>query len=151
MTRLSYNPFSMRFVALALSLVVLVLTIGWCVDAFAGSDRPLGEVVVYWMLGAFGYGVVWRYMSGLADEVWDAGDHLIVRVGSTSARVPISDIESVIESTFTHRGRITLRLWRPGPFGSVIAFIAMRDVQTDQIPLVKSLMERVERLQRTAS
>lgn len=44
---------------------------------------------------------------------------------------------------------ITVRLWQPGPFGSVYAFVATRDVLTDLIPLTKGLMERVERVQRT--
>jgi hypothetical protein len=149
MTRISYTPFSMRFVAVALSIVSLFLTVVWFVYVFNGSDRSFGQVVAFWMFGACGYGVARLYMSGLADEVWDAGDHLIVRFGSKSARVPIGDIESVTESTFTHRSRITVRLWRPGPFGSVFAFVATRDVLTDLIPLTKSLMERVERAQRT--
>jgi hypothetical protein len=114
MTRISYTPFSIRFVAVALSIVSLFLTVEWFVDIFNGSDRSFGAVVVFWMCCAFGYGVARLYLSGLADEVWDAGDHLIVRFGSKSARVPISDIESVTESTFTHRSRITLRLCRPG-------------------------------------
>ena len=149
MIRISSPPFSMRFVTVALSIVSLFVTVVWCLYVFNGSDRSFGEVVAFWMFGACGYGVARLYMSGLADEVWDAGDHLIVRFGSKSARVAIGDIESVTESTFTHRSRITLRLWRPGPFGSVIAFVAMRDHLTDLIPLVKSLMERVERVQRT--
>jgi|RhiMethySRZTD1v2_1073278.scaffolds.fasta_scaffold00507_32 hypothetical protein len=156
MTRISYPPPSRRFAGAAIGVVALVFTGIWFVGVVNGRGRSFGEVVVFLLFGACAYGLNWLYTSGLADEVWDAGDHLIVRFGSTSTRVPIADIESVTESTFTHRGRITLKLWRPAPFGSVVAFVAPRDFLTDLVPLARgriadSLMERVERRQRTES
>lgn len=156
MRRISYIPLSMRFVAVALGIVMLVLTVAWLWDVFNGRDRSPLELLVFFVSGAVGYGLTWLLHSGLADEVLDGGDHLIVRFGSRSTRVPLTDIESVSESTFTHRGRITLRLWRPGPFGSVIAFVAPRECLTDLMPLARGriaedLKERVEHVQRTTS
>lgn len=47
-----------------------------------------------------GIAFVWTRLrgSGLADEVFDGGDHLVVRVGADEERVPLGAIEDVKES-----------------------------------------------------
>src|SRR5687767_6954596 len=62
--------------------------------------------------------------SGLADEVFDGGDHLVVRVGGAEERVALGEIEDVKESRFMKQPpQIELVLRYPGRFGRVIAFV----------------------------
>jgi hypothetical protein len=62
--------------------------------------------------------------AGLADEVLDGGDHLIVRKDGTELEVPLREIEAVKESRFVRNPpRVELLLKAPGPLGGVITFI----------------------------
>jgi hypothetical protein len=133
----------------ALSLVVVIY---WARDiALAGSDRSLFELLIPCAVAAFGNVLNGLYTSGVADEVTDAGDYLLVRIGAKATRVRIADIMSVSESQLFHPHRITLRLVRPGPLGGVISFLPPLDVSF-LIPLATSritddLTKRVERVQ----
>jgi hypothetical protein len=63
----------------------------------------------------------------LADEVWDGGDHLVVKIGTDSETVPLSNIMNVSASTLVNPPRITLRLVNPGRFGQEISFSPPRN------------------------
>jgi hypothetical protein len=62
--------------------------------------------------------LVWDLM----DEVHDCGDSLLIRNGSEEEIIPLSNIMNVSASTNTNPPRITLRLVRPGRFGTDVAF-----------------------------
>ncbi len=70
----------------------------------------------------FGHIAMKRLVFSLVDEVWDAGDQLIVKNQRDEARIPLSDISNVSESSFTNPPRITLTLRQPCQFGSEITF-----------------------------
>ena len=142
------------------TLPVLLFVALLVITAFAASDMARGdsklsssELLVPWVLGLVGWLFMWLNTHRFADEVLDAGDHLLVRVGSTSARVSIADIESIDESAFFNPRRITLRLSRPGPLGSAIVFMPVMNlshlVPLATSPVTDDLAERVERAQRT--
>jgi hypothetical protein len=63
----------------------------------------------------------------LADEVWDGGDHLVVKIGADSETVPLANIMNVSASTLVNPPRITLRLVNPGRFGQEISFSPPRN------------------------
>jgi hypothetical protein len=66
--------------------------------------------------------VMKRAFRGLVDEVHDGGDFLLIRKGGEEERVPLSNVMHVDTSRTSTQSRITLRLVKPGKFGSEIAF-----------------------------
>jgi hypothetical protein len=157
MKRISRSVAFHRRIIPLLGLVVLLVVSVVAVSDTMNGRRPWSwsNLLFLLVVMAFGYAITWLQTSGLADEVLDAGDYLIVRIGPQAARVPIADIESVSESIFLYPGRVTVRLVRPCPFGRVITFMTAVDLSY-LIPLVKSravedLAERVERAQRGES
>jgi hypothetical protein len=141
--------FLSRVYPVLVSVLLLVITVlNW-------HALSLAEMLFVWAAGAFACLVVWLQTDGLADEVLDGGDCLIVRMGTKAARVPIRDIESVNESVFFNYGRVTLRLMRPCVFGYRIVFQPVLDICA-VIPFARSrvtddLMDRVGRAQRAES
>ncbi len=147
--------FYTRIYPALLGLVLLFFVVDWTVDvAVYGEDRSFVELIVIAAVLTFGYVLTWLNTAGLADEVWDAGDSLIVRVGETSARIPLADIEGMTESRVFDCRRLTIRLLRPAPFGRVLAFVAPRGFLESLMPFksqfVEELEERVARAQQHA-
>ena len=84
----------------------------------------------------------------LADEVWDGGDHLVVKIGDQSESVPLSNIMNVSASTLVNPPRITLRLVSPGRFGQEISFSPPRNSMFNPFArntVADDLIERVHR------
>jgi hypothetical protein len=84
----------------------------------------------------------------LADEVWDGGDHLVVKIGADSETVPLANIMNVSASTLVNPPRITLRLVNPGRFGQEISFSPPRNSILNPFarnPVADDLIERVHR------
>jgi hypothetical protein len=74
-------------------------------------------------LGVAGYfGMRWNF-SDLADEVLDAGDSLIVRMGNEEERVPLSNIAEVDWIGTRQGARITITLQKSGRFGDEFSFL----------------------------
>jgi hypothetical protein len=144
------HAFYTRVYPVLLCIALLVFTIEWGTDiAFNGSNRSIVEVLVGWAVGAFMSALLRLRTYALADEVLDAGDYLLVRMGAKSARVPITDIERVHERLSSKFYRVELKLMWPGPLGSVITFLPAGHLSF-LIPFVKSvvaedLARRVER------
>jgi hypothetical protein len=63
----------------------------------------------------------------LADEVYDGGDHLLIKMRGEEERVALSNIMNVSAATYVNPMRVTLRLIKPGRFGPEITF-------TPQVP-----------------
>jgi hypothetical protein len=153
MTRISRSPlFYTRALPMLWVAFMLVVAVSLAGDIVRGT-RPSSDLLPFWTIGVIGYIINWLFTSGLADEVLDAGDHLVIRIGATSARVALADIESVSEFPFSRPRRITLRLGQSGPLGHVIAFLPLDGfVLTGfRSRVANDLKERVERAQRTQS
>jgi hypothetical protein len=73
-------------------------------------------------MGVFGFFLFRRLVWDLADEVLDAGDHLLVKRRGTEERIPISNIMNVSVSSYVNPIRVSLRLVKPGKLGSEVAF-----------------------------
>jgi hypothetical protein len=92
--------------------------------------------------------VLWYYVSkemafDLVDEVWDAGDGLIIRNRNQEERIALTDVTEVNYSLWDPR--VTLVLRRPSTFGTQIQFLAPRRF----LPLlrnraIKGLIERID-------
>lgn len=103
------------------------------------------------MLAAFGYALMRHIIWDLVDEVFDHGDHLVVRVRGAEARIELADVMNV---TYTPMNppRITLRLRQPGRFGSDVSFTPIPSRIRTRIfapfarnPIAEDLIVRVDR------
>jgi hypothetical protein len=95
------------------------------------SHLALGVIAVgagafFWAIGFHSLRGDWR----LADEVFDAGDTLLVRKGSAEARIAFSDIRSIDERKFTRSPRVLLNMIQPNLMGSQISFIPRNSFRT---------------------
>lgn len=87
---------------------------------FPGAAAPAVLIVI--ILAVIYPKLVW----GLADEVYDGGDYLLVKRGRIEDRIAFSDIMNVNSSVMVNPPRITLRLARPSKLGDEVAFSPVR-------------------------
>ena len=112
----------------------------------AASDYSPFELVPLMIVGLIAF--MWTRLvgSGLADEVFDGGDHLVVRQGGAEARVALGEIDEVKESRFMKQPpQIELVMRHPGRFGRVIAFVptGYTFVPLTKSPLFYELTQRI--------
>jgi hypothetical protein len=128
--------FGILFVVLAISLV-------------SGAYRAVPVLVIMPVfMTVFGYFMIKKLVGDLVDEVFDGGDFLLVRNGDQEDRVPLSNIMNVSASMLINPPRITLRLIKPGKFGSEIAFSPVRPMFRNPFArnkVAEDLMIRVHR------
>ena len=132
--------------------VVILAVIAVSVSAdphVAPRDRAIvyyGVIPPIALLGWF----LWRkLLSNLADEVWDAGDELVVRDRGVEAHVPLSNIVNVSCEWLTNPQRITLTLREPSMLGSEIVFAPLVQwVLLRRSPIADDLVRRVEEARR---
>jgi hypothetical protein len=118
----------------AFAVAMLAIT-GWRLAADAAGQSPF-EFLPLVAVACIAF--LWTRLvgSGLADEVFDGGDHLVVRVGAAEERVALGEIDEVKESRLMKQPpQIELVLRRPGRFGRVIAFVP---TGYSMLPLTKS-------------
>jgi hypothetical protein len=126
-----------------------MLAIGIISSLWAGAatDRPMVIVI----LVLIGVAMFFRFRKrnwGLADEVFDEGDSLLLRYGGKEDRVALSNIMSVSTSPSMDPPRISLRLVNPCKFGTEIAFspkIGFLGNPLANNPVAEDLMVRVDR------
>jgi hypothetical protein len=88
--------------------------------------------------------VIRARVADLADEVWDEGASLSVRMGDAEASIPLSVIVSVQYSAFANPQSVTLRLRESCEFGRQIVFMPrMQWLPWRRHPLIDGLMRRV--------
>jgi len=98
---------------------------------------------------AIGYFALKKRLFDLADEVWDAGDALLIRKGGNEQRIPISEIMNVSYAELRSPPRVTLSLRTPSVFGEHISFCApIRIVPLSRSPIIVELIERVRAARR---
>jgi hypothetical protein len=88
--------------------------------------------------------VIRQRVADLADEVWDEGESLSVRMGDAEASIPLSVIVSVQYAAFANPQRVTLQLREACEFGREIVFMPrMQWLPWRRHPLIVGLMQRV--------
>jgi hypothetical protein len=88
------------------------------------ANGGIAFLVVPCFMAVLGYIVMKKLVLDLTDEVYDAGEFLVVRNRGREYRIPLSDIINVSVST-QNPTRITLRLIGPSsnsPLGTEVAF-----------------------------
>lgn len=109
-------------------------------------DYPTLAIILV-ILGVILAAVFKRRMWGLADEVLDGGDHLVIRRGKREARVELANVSEVSVDSGPPT-KVTLQLTVPSEFGAKISFLPN---PTSRNPLATSsiaddLVQRVRQL-----
>jgi len=95
-----------------------------------------------------GFVVMKQLVWGLADEVRDGGDYLVVTKGRIEERIPLSNIMNVSASTMVNPPRIELRLVEPNRLGDRIVFSPARSGTLNPFArnaIAEDLIVRVDR------
>ena len=82
-------------------------------------------VVAPLLMVPFGVIAMKKLVWTLVDEVYDGGDHLLVRNRGEEDRIPLSNIINVGAAVVGSSSPVTLRLAEPGKFGNEIAFLPL--------------------------
>jgi hypothetical protein len=136
---------------LMLGFVLLFMTISFGAAWRTGNGPPLPFFLAPIFIGVVMIFVFKKLVFDLVDEVWDAGDGLIVRNKGQEERIALSEIMNVNYSPFVNPPRVTLSLRSPSVFGDQISFCApVRFVPFSTSPIIDELIKRVDAARRTA-
>ncbi len=102
----------------------------------------------------FGFFLMKKLVWDLVDEVYDAGDYLLVRNRGKEERINLANVINVNVSTMVNPPRITLRLEKPSRLGPEVAFSPDRALSLN--PFAKNqigedLILRVDRARRKSA
>ena len=101
------------------------------------------------VMAVIGYFMFRHLLWGLADEVRDAGTHLVVRKGDVEERIALASVINVDSSRYANPRRITLRLRQPGKLGDEVVFIPRGSFQFNPFarnPVAEALIVRIDAL-----
>jgi hypothetical protein len=148
MQRLSSKSTSFHKRALPAVMVALLLVF-LLIGAVGGWSGPKGPPPLFFVIAALGLAIGLAYFRkfvlDLVDEVWDAGDALVVRNKGEEDRIPLSAIINVSYSSVGNPPRVTLSLRTPSRFGDRVSFAApMNVVPFTESPLIGQLIGRVD-------
>ncbi len=111
----------------------------------AGGASNLPFLAVPLVMAAISYKFVNKLTRNLVDEVFDAGDALLVRRDSRKERVALADVKNVNYIPYMSPPQVTLSLRRPGAFGDTIAFFRpLRIVPQPSDPVIEDLINRID-------
>ena len=133
--------FPVMWFAMAAIFVAIVLAIPG-----AGAKLPFPALVGPVVVAVIGFVVMKKFIFDLADEVWDVGDTLIVKLKGQEEHIPLAEIMNISYSAFTNPRRATLTLRHPGLFGREITFSPVAKANfSAKNPVIDDLIERVDR------
>jgi len=93
-----------------------------------------------------GFLVMKALIFDLVDEVWDAGDYLVVKNKGEETSIRLEEIVNLNYSTFTNPKRATLRLRNPGRFGKEVAFLPKANVTVWRFTRNENLEQLIDRI-----
>jgi len=95
--------------------------------------------------------VMKRTVFDLVDEVWDGGDHLLVRNKGQEDRIPFESVMNVSYTMLGNNRRATLKLRTPCRFGSDVAFMPVAPAWRFTFlknPVLEELIDRIDAARR---
>jgi hypothetical protein len=111
----------------------------------------IAAVIFPFFMAAAGYFIMKKTVWGLADEVFDTGASLLVRIGREHEEIPLANIINVGYEPVTNPYRVTLTLRSPGRFGNQISFYAQQRFPAfGQNPVIAELIQRIDEARRAA-
>ncbi len=93
-----------------------------------------------------------QFFSGLAQEVWDGGDHLRIVFSRGVMHLPLRDISNISYNGTSNPPRVTLRLRQDSSSGREISFLVKRPFSLHPLrshPLIDELIDRVDQQRST--
>jgi hypothetical protein len=111
-----------------------------------GWQKEPGFLVVPCVMAVAGWVFMKVALNDLVDEVYDCGDHLVVRKRGEEEKIPLSEIINVNFAMTQQPARITLTLARPGKFGPAISFALPPKIYLSPLPrseIAEDLIARV--------
>ena len=127
---------------------VVVATFAAIMFAVPGAKLtvPFPGLIAPIVLGVVGFVVMKKFIFDLVDEVWDAGDTLLIKWKNEEDHIPFAEIVNISYSAFTNPRRATLTLRHPGRFGKEITFCPKAKANfSAKNPIIDDLIERVDR------
>jgi len=101
------------------------------------------------IMGVVGYVVMRKMLFNLVDEVWDAGDFLVVRNRGEETTIRLEEIVNVSYTTFSNPSRAILRLRQAGRFGQEIPFIPVnKGWAFSKNAMIDQLIDRIDAARR---
>ena len=127
-------------------LVILGALLAFLAVPLAKGDvPPLPFILITGGMMGFMYTLMRKLIFDLVDEVWDAGDALIVRNKNQEERIALSAIMNVDYSPLVSPPRVTLTLRTPSIFGETVVFCApIRAIPFQRSPIVDDLIRRID-------
>jgi hypothetical protein len=140
------------FPVVVIGFPLLIMTLIWWTTRNSSNPVPLPVLLPPALIGIFLFFIFKKLIFDLADEVWDAGDMLIVRNKGREDRILLADIINVSYSQFVNPPRVTLMLRTPGLFGDQVSFSPPRAgiLPLSASPIVDELIRRVDAARRRA-
>jgi len=116
---------------------------------FSGKKIDVMSLAVPVILAILGYFLMKNMVFDLADEVWDAGDSIVLRNKGIEVRIPLADIINISYSVLTNPPRVTLSLREPSRLGKELSFSPpLCWFPFQKSPLVLDLISRVDEARR---
>jgi hypothetical protein len=114
----------MPFFKYVLPLAMYVGVCAWMLSDESKKPHPdyTALAVSFAIVGAIMVVVFKRRMWGLADQVLDGGDHLLIRRGKRQARIELTNVSGVSLDSGPPT-KVTLQLKVPSEFGQNISFL----------------------------
>ena len=148
----SRNTFFLKRVLPVLMFGLLALAVAApLLLATRSPSFPYPVLVAPLVLAVIFYALLRKLVFDLADEVFDEGDALRVRIGEEEERIPLAEIINLSYSGITNPPRITLTLRTAGRFGREVTFSPQQRFLSPLFrsdPLVDDLIERVDAARR---
>ena len=120
-----------------LGIFVLVMLLQEEIDLIA----LVGPVIMAIVGGTIFRSLIWD----LADEVIDAGDHLVYRRGGREVKIHLIDVMNISHTKMSSPERVVLSLRKPTDFGDELAFsLPVRWNPFSKPPIVNDLIRRVD-------
>ena len=112
---------------------------------------PLPFAIIPVALAILLFGIYRKLIADLMDEVFDAGDYLIIRNKGAEERIDLANIINVNHSVAMNPARITLTLRTPCRFGEKVSFcpeVKWTDIKAlgFNIALADDFVRRIEAL-----
>jgi hypothetical protein len=142
----SATTFYLKRIAPLLFVASLVVAIAVMLQHGKFEEMWWLLIVFVLMTAAVGY-AFYRRVWSLADEVFDHGDHFVVRRGSVQEKIRLSEVVNVAFRRSQNSRRVVLKLVRPGPFGDEVAFVPPLNFRWNPFaadPLEEDLIRRVD-------
>ena len=137
------------FPAIYFGSVLVFLAIGLFASFGGGRAPPLPFLLVPLIMLVVGYVIRKKLIFDLVDEVWDAGDALIVRNKGREERISFSDVMNVSYAYVINPPRVTLSLRGASGIAREITFCApVRFIPFAKSAVIDDLIQRIDAARR---